>query len=120
MTRYLKEENKAALVAAYPLDQDGTWEIHGEYINLYSPVLDTVSGVYADVLAYAMTLNGFIINGFGGTIFKCPEVKRITAFQAQELTRLNSELRDAEEQQKSLLKRISILREKINQITYLK
>lgn len=60
----------------YPADDHGTWKILGEDPNCdwgghhSMPELEVVTGTYANVVAYALTLRGFFQWGSGGRIVK--------------------------------------------------
>lgn len=76
---------RKSLLTKYPSGQEGVWQIYGEDPNCdlggshIEPHLETVSGRYADVVDYALKLNGFFTWGSGGRIvpYKYPNVKQI-------------------------------------------
>lgn len=67
----------------YHPDETGTWRILGEDPNCdwggphHEPHLETVTGTYKNVLAYAKTLRGWTTWGHGGRIVKEGPVKDI-------------------------------------------
>lgn len=66
------------LLEVHPPDTFGTWRILGEDPNCdwggghHEPELETVTGTYANVVEYAITLRGFFQWGSGGRIIKMP------------------------------------------------
>lgn len=73
---------KKRLLEAHPANEFGTWRILGEDPNCdlgghhHEPELETVSGTYANVVEYAITLQGFFQWGSGGRIVKIPSHHR--------------------------------------------
>src|SRR5581483_9262782 len=74
---------KKRLLEKYSPTESGEWRIFGEDPNCdfgghhHEPELETVVGLYRDVVDYAVTLPGFFQWGGGGRIEKCPKPKKI-------------------------------------------
>jgi len=88
---------KKRLFEKYSPDEKGTWRILGEDPNCdfggshHEPELETVTGTYANVVEYALTLKSFFTWGHGGRIIKVATTVDVDKLSTKRVKELRAE-----------------------------
>lgn len=110
------EHVRERLLRDHSPNEFGTWKIKGEDPNCdfgghhHEPELETVTGTYANVVEYALTLSGFFQWGGGGRIEKVSATKNIDNVIN------NPRIKKLEEERKQLEDRLNTIDDELERL----